>query len=173
MSGSVNKVILIGNLGGDPEVNSSQGGSAWGKFSLACNDKYKDRDGVWQERTEWVNIKVFGKTAENCGRYLRRGSKAYVEGRLQTHSYEKDGEKKFFTEVVANQVVFLDSKQDGQGGGDRRYDDGRGGQQGGGGYGPPQGGSGYGGNAPNQGQPIPPPPAQGSLGPDPDDQIPF
>jgi len=152
MSGSVNKVILVGNLGQDPEVNTSGNGTAWGKFSLACNDKYKDREGVWQERTEWVNIKVFGSTAENCGKYLRRGSKCYVEGRLQTHSYEKDGEKKVFTEVVANHVVFLDTRQDSQGGGDR-------GHQQGGGSDPNQG---YGAPAP---QPRPPA-KQGSLADD-------
>lgn len=106
MSG-VNKVILVGNLGKDPEVRFTPGGQAVANFSVATNEAWTDKDGKKQERTEWHRIVVWGKQAELCGQYLTKGRQVYLEGRLQTREYEKDGQKKYSTEVVANQVVFL------------------------------------------------------------------
>jgi single-strand DNA-binding protein len=108
--GSVNKWIGIGNLGGDPELKRLDNGKVVCNFSVACNEKWKDANGQMQERTEWVRVTTWGATAENCGKYLKKGQQAYVEGRLQTRSWEKDGQKHFATDVVADRVVFLGSK---------------------------------------------------------------
>lgn len=118
---SVNKVILIGNLGVDPEVRYTQGGQAVANFRIACNDTWTDKSGQRQERTEWVRIVAWGKTAELCGEYLQKGRQVYIEGRLQTREWtDKENRKQWTTEVVASQVVFLGS---GQGGGRRDHDD--------------------------------------------------
>ena len=110
MAGSVNKVILIGNLGQNPELKYLPSGQPVCEFSIATTDVYNDKQGQRQEKTEWHRIKVWGKTAENCGQYLQKGRSVYVEGRLSTRSYDdKDGQKKYITEVVAMQVVFLGS----------------------------------------------------------------
>jgi single-strand DNA-binding protein len=110
----VNKVILIGNLGQDPEVRYTGGGTAVVNLRVACNDRFKNKSGEWEDRTEWVTVVAFGKTAENCGEFLQKGRQIYVEGRLQTRDWEdRDGNKRKTTEVVANQVVFL---QGGSGG---------------------------------------------------------
>lgn len=112
---SVNKVILIGNLGQDPEIRYTQGGQAVANFSIACNDNWTDKDGQKQERTEWVRITAWGKTAELCGEYLSKGRQVYIEGRMQTREWtDKEGVVKYTTEVVANQVTFLGSKDGGQ-----------------------------------------------------------
>lgn len=118
MGNGVNKVILIGNLGQDPDFRMTGGGTAVANLNLACNDRMK-KDGEWVERTEWVRVVTFGRTAENCRDYLAKGRQVYVEGRLQTRNWEdKDGIKRYTTEVVANQVLFLQSGS-GAGGGQK------------------------------------------------------
>lgn len=140
----VNKVILVGNLGRDPELRYTQGGQAVANFSLATSESFNKKDGTRDERTEWHRIVVWGRSAENCSQYLSKGRTVYIEGRLQTREWEnKEGQKQRTTEVVAQTVQFL-------GGG-------RG--EGGGGGGGGRGGSGGGGMG------EPPPPA--------DDDIPF
>ena len=112
---SVNKVILVGNLGKDPEVRYTQTGSAVANFSIATSEVWNDRDGKRQERTEWHNIVVWGKQAESCGQYLSKGRQVYVEGSIRTRSYDdKSGNKRYITEVVAQRIQFL-----GGGGGTR------------------------------------------------------
>lgn len=108
---SVNKVILIGNLGSTPEVKYTPSGQAVSSFNIATNEKWKDKDGQFQEKTEWHRIVVWGKQAENCGKYLSKGKPVYVEGKLQTREWkDKDGQKKYTTEVVAQSIQFLGSK---------------------------------------------------------------
>ena len=107
---SVNKVILIGNLGRDPELRYTKSGQAVANFSIATNERWKDKDGQSQERTEWHRIVTWGKTAELCAQYLAKGRTTYLEGRLQTREYEdKDGIKRYTTEIVAQNVTFLGS----------------------------------------------------------------
>ena len=115
---SVNKVILIGNLGKDPEVKYTPQGTPVAKFSLATNERFKDKDGNWQDRTEWHNITAWARTAEICGEYLKKGSKVYIEGSLRTHSWDDktSGQKKYMTEVVASDLILLGGR--GEGGGD-------------------------------------------------------
>lgn len=108
---SVNKVIILGNLGADPEVRFTNSGQAVANFRVALSEKWKDKDGKDQERTEWTPVVVWGKLAELCGEYLKKGRQAYVEGRLQTREWEKDGVKRYTTEVVADKVVFLGGGQ--------------------------------------------------------------
>lgn len=107
----INKVILIGNLGRDPEVRYTPSGQAVANFTVATNEAWTDKAGQKQERTEWHRVVVWGKAAENCGEYLSKGRQVYVEGRLQTREWtNKEGAKQFTTEVVANPVggvVFL------------------------------------------------------------------
>lgn len=118
MARGVNKVILIGNLGADPDTRYLPNGNAVSNITLATSDSWKDREtGQQQERTEWHRVVFFGKLAEIVGQYLRKGSKVYVEGRLQTREWEKDGVKRYTTEVVVDmngQMQMLDSR----GGGD-------------------------------------------------------
>lgn len=106
MSG-INKVILIGRLGADPEVKTVTGGNNVARLSVATSENWTDREGQKQERTEWHRIVVWGKLAEICGKYLAKGRQVYVEGRLQTRSWEDNGQKKYSTEIVANTVQFL------------------------------------------------------------------
>jgi single-strand DNA-binding protein len=104
---SVNKAIVVGNMGSDPEVKFTPGGQAVANFSIATTDKW-EKDGQKQERTEWHRIVVWGKLAELCGQYLRKGRQVYVEGRLQTREWQdKDGNKRTTTEIVAQGVQFL------------------------------------------------------------------
>jgi single-strand DNA-binding protein len=104
----VNKVILVGNLGSDPDVRFTQSGQAVAHFNIATTDSWTGKDGQQQERTEWHRIVVWGKTAENCGKYLSKGRQVYVEGRLQTRDWQdRDGNKRQTTEVVAQEVQFL------------------------------------------------------------------
>lgn len=114
---TMNKVILIGNLGGDPEKRFTPGGQAVTTFNIATTERWKDRaNGQPQERTEWHRIVVWGQQAENCAQYLAKGRSVYVEGRLQTRQWEdKEGHKRTTTEIVAQRVLFL-----GQGGSDRK-----------------------------------------------------
>lgn len=102
---SVNKVILVGNLGRDPEMKSTNNGLQIAKFSLATSEKRND-----EERTEWHNVVAFGNQAEIAGQYLKKGSKVYIEGSLHTSNYEKDGEKRYRTEITCRNFQFLDSK---------------------------------------------------------------
>lgn len=107
MSGGLNKVLLIGNLGADPEVRFTPGGQAVCNFRIATSDSWTDKQGQKQERTEWHRIVVWGKLAELCGEHLKKGRQCYVEGRLQTREFEHEGQKKHTTEVIASSVVFL------------------------------------------------------------------
>lgn len=116
---SVNKVILIGNLGRDPETRYMPDGGAITNISIATTDTWKDKAGEKQEKTEWHRIAFFGKLAEIAGEYLKKGSQVYVEGRLQTRKWQdKDGADKYTTEIVADRMQMLGSRA-GMGGGDR------------------------------------------------------
>ncbi len=108
--GTVNKVILIGRLGQDPDLRYTPNGQPVATLNLATNEVWRDRDGNNQERTEWHRVILWGKQAENAGEYLRKGSRIYIEGRLQTRQWEdKDGIKRYTTEVVGLHMQFLDS----------------------------------------------------------------
>ncbi|WP_163990538.1 single-stranded DNA-binding protein [Pyxidicoccus caerfyrddinensis] len=116
MAGGVNKVILIGNLGADPEVRFTPGGQAVANFRIATSESWTDKNGQKQERTEWHRIVVWGKLAELCGEYLKKGRQCYVEGRLQTREWtDKENRKNYTTEVVANAVTFLGGRDAGEG----------------------------------------------------------
>src|SRR5271166_5705339 len=122
MAKSVNKVILIGNLGKDPEVKYTQAGMAVARFSLATTDRVKDKDGNWQDRTEWHNLVAFQRTAEIAGEYLKKGGKVYIEGRLHSDSWDdkETGQKKYKTEIIINDLVLLGGREvGGEGGGGR------------------------------------------------------
>jgi len=142
---SVNKAILVGNLGKDPEVRFTPSGRAVARFTLATTESWMDQESGRQERTDWHNIVVWGKQAESCGQYLAKGRQVYVEGRITSRSYDdKDGNKRYITEIVAQRVQFL------------------GGGSGGGRSGQPEGGGSGGGGFDDFGG-----------GPVPDDDIPF
>lgn len=116
MARGINKVILIGNLGADPETRYSQGGNAVTKFRIATTDTWRDRQsGEQQERTEWHNIVCFARLAEIAGEYLRKGSRVYIEGQLSTSSWEdqQSGQKRFRTEIIARDMQMLDSRSGG------------------------------------------------------------
>lgn len=106
----VNKVILVGNLGKDPEIRALENGRKVANFSLATSESYKDRNGERVERTEWHNIVFWGPVADVIERYVKKGSKLYVEGKLRTRSYEQDGVKKYITEIDGQSMTMLDSK---------------------------------------------------------------
>lgn len=115
---SVNKAIIIGNLGQDPDLRYTQGGTAVANLSVATNEKWKDSNGQMQERTEWHRVVVFGATAENCSKYLSKGRQVYVEGRIQTKKYtDKQGVEKYSTEIIAQNVTFLKGGDNSSGGG--------------------------------------------------------
>lgn len=154
MARGINKVILIGNLGADPELKYTAGGTPMCKFRLATTEVYKDRDGNQQERTEWHNVVTWAKLAEICGQYLSKGKQVYVEGSIRTRTWDKDdGTKGYMTEINGRDVQFLSG---GAGGG------GYGGGGSGGGYNNSNGGGNYGGGGGGYGAP-----------PAPDDDIPF
>ena len=112
--GSINKVMLIGTLGRDPEMRHLPNGNAVCSVSIATDEGYKDKNtGQQVDRTEWHRVELFGKLAEVVGEYLKKGSKAYFEGKLKTDEYEKDGIKRYTTKIVANEMTMLDSKPDG------------------------------------------------------------
>lgn len=130
---TVNKVILVGRLGRDPEGRSTSGGSKVVRLSLATEEQWTDQRGERQKKTEWHRVSVFGKPADNCERYLQKGSQVYVEGRIQTQEWQdKTGAKRTSTEVIASNVKFLDRQGGGRG-------EGRGDTAGGGYDGPPDG----------------------------------
>jgi single-strand DNA-binding protein len=159
MAGGVNKVILVGHLGADPDMRYTPSGAGVCEFRLATSESWKDKNGQRQERTEWHRIVVWGKMAEICAKYLAKGRQVYIEGRIQTRSWDdKEGQKRYMTEIVANEVQFLSSGGERGGGGGRRgADDGP----------PPPGddfaGGGGGGGGGNY----------GGGGGGPDDDIPF
>lgn len=137
MARGINKAILIGNLGVDPETRHTAGGNAVTNIRIATSESWRDRQsGEQQERTEWHRVVLFGKLGEIAGEYLRKGSKVYIEGRIQTRKWQgQDGQDRYTTEIVANEMQMLDSR--GGGGGGAPYSD-NGPSQGGGGYdGPP------------------------------------
>ncbi|CAN5221442.1 single-stranded DNA-binding protein [soil metagenome] len=162
MAGGVNKVILVGNLGADPDMRFTPSGQGVCELRVATSESWNDKNGQRQERVEWHRIVVWGKRAEVCSKYLAKGRQVYVEGRIQTRTYDdKDGNKRYITEVIANDVQFLGGGK-GEGGG--------------------AAGSGGGGRARDEG---PPPPSDvdfggtgggfggGGGGGGPDDDIPF
>lgn len=166
MARGINKVILIGNLGADPETRYLPSGSAVTNFRVATSETWRDKQsGQQQERTEWHRVACFNRLAEIANEYLRKGSRVYVEGSLRTSEYEKNGEKRYSTEIVAREMQMLDTRG-----------------QGGGGMNPaadfePQG-QGFGGDQPQQrasARPAAPAtaPAGGGLDADFDDDIPF
>lgn len=108
MARSVNKVILVGNLGQDPDVRTTPQGAQVASISLATSESFKDKSGNWQDATEWHRITLWSYLAESAAKYLKKGSKVYIEGKLQTRSYEKDGVTRYITEIVASQMVLLD-----------------------------------------------------------------
>jgi len=150
----VNKAILVGNLGRDPEMRHTPNGQAVVNFTLATSESWTDKSGERQERTEWHRIVVWGKTAEMCNQYLSKGRTVYVEGRIQTREWEdKDGNKRYTTEINASTVNFIGPRTDGGGGGGGGSN-----YSGGGGGGSSRGGS---------------PGAPMDAGPPADDDIPF
>lgn len=123
MAKSVNKVILLGTLGKDPELKYTPQGTAVAKFSMATNESYKDKQsGEWKERTEWHNIVCWQRTAEVASEYLKKGRKVYIEGRITTRSWDdkETGQKKYMTEIICNDLVLIGGKKEGDssGGGD-------------------------------------------------------
>lgn len=178
----VNKVIIVGNLGNDPEVRYSNNGAAIANISVATSDSWKDKNtGEKQERTEWHRIVMFNRLGEIAGEYLKKGSKVYIEGKLQTRKWQDpQGNDRYSTEIVADQMQMLDSRGGGmgggQGGGGYSQAPQGGGQQFGGGQqqggqqqgGQQQGGQQFGGGQPQQQAPSQPAPAT-----DFDDDIPF
>ncbi len=166
MARSVNKVIILGNLGADPDVRYSASGLAIVKFNVATTESVPGADGAREDRTEWHRVVAFGKTAENCGNYLGKGRQVYVEGRLQTRQWEDDqGAKRYMTEIVARDVVFLGGRgeQSGSGQGQSQGQDQGQSRQGGSSYGAaPRGRS-----EPGISEELPPP--SGPL----EDDVPF
>lgn len=162
MAGSVNKVILVGNLGRDPEARTMQNGGKVVNLSIATSERWNDRDGNRQEKTEWHRVVIFNdKLGEVAEKYLRKGAKVYIEGQLQTRKWtDQSGQDKYSTEVVLQryrgELTMLDSRGEGGGG----YSDGGGGGYGGG----SSGGGGQGGGGPSGG---------GNFNQDLDDEIPF
>jgi single-strand DNA-binding protein len=164
MAGGVNKVILVGHLGADPDMRYTPSGQGVCELRLATSESWNDKNGQRQERTEWHRIVVWGKRAEVCSKYLAKGRQVFVEGRIQTRSYDdKDGNKRYITEIIASDVQFLGGGREG---------------------GAPGGGGGGGGGARGgRGDDGPPPPPDGELGGygggggggsgGPDDDIPF
>lgn len=134
MARGVNKVILIGNLGQDPEIKYMPSGGAVANVRLATSESWKDKtSGEMQERTEWHTIVFFNRLAEIVGEYLKKGGKIYVEGSLRTRKWQgKDGQDRYSTEIVASEMQMLDSKGGGGGGGSSSWDDDSGGRSGGG-----------------------------------------
>lgn len=120
MARGINKAILVGNLGNDPETKYTQGGMAITKISLATTSVRKDRDGNTQENTQWHRVTFFGKLGEIAAEYLRKGSQVYIEGEIRYDKYTgQDGVEKFFTEIVANEMQMLGGRGEGSGSGDR------------------------------------------------------
>ena len=123
MSGSVNRVILVGRLGKDPEIRSTPSGTTVAKFTIATDERYTDKAGEKQERTEWHNIVAWSKLAEICGQYLKKGKLVFIEGSLRTDSWDdkETGPKKYRTEIVAQNMQMLDKRGDDEGGSGGSY----------------------------------------------------
>ena len=173
MARGINKVILVGNLGDDPETKYTQGGMAVTTIRLATTSVRKDREGNQQERTEWHRVKFFGKLGEIAGEYLRKGSQVYVEGSIRYDKYTgQDGVERYSTDIIVDEMQMLGGRGDGGGGGERPARAPRG-EGGGGGYGGggQRGGGGYGGGGGQRQAPAPssPPPMDDFS----DDDIPF
>jgi single-strand DNA-binding protein len=122
MAKSVNKVILLGNVGKDPEIRSTPSGTIVANFILATSDRQKDQQGNWQDRTEWHNLVAFTRTAEIIRDYVKKGSKLYIEGKIQTRSWDdkESGQKKYRTEIIVNELALLSGREKGASGGYRR-----------------------------------------------------
>lgn len=176
MARGINKVILVGNLGNDPEVRYAQNGNAITTISVATSESWKDKDGNPQERTEWHRVKFFGRLAEIAGEYLKKGRQVYIEGSLRTEKYtDKNGVEKYSTDIIANEMQMLGGNPNAGGGG------GEGGERparAGGGYasarsgtGPARAAGGAGAGQGSRGSGNNPPPQ--SNDPFPDDDIPF
>ncbi len=118
MAKSVNKVILLGNVGKDPEIRSTPGGTMVANFTLATSDRQKDAQGNWQDHTEWHNLVAFSRTAEIIRDYVKKGSKLYVEGRIQTRSWDdkESGQKRYRTEIIVADLSLLSAREEGAGG---------------------------------------------------------
>ncbi len=151
----LNRCTFIGNLGADPELKHTPSNQSVCNLRLAVNEAWKDKSGQKQERVEWVRVVAWGDLADNCAKYLSKGRQVYVEGKMQTKTYDKDGQKHYTTDIVASNVVFL-----GGGGGDAERGESTGSRRTGGG----------GGGAYDAGRNVQQPP---SGGPPPDDDIPF
>ena len=177
MARGINKVILVGNLGNDPEVRYSQSGMAMTSISIATSESWKDKtSGEQQERTEWHRVKFFGRLAEIAGEYLKKGGQVYIEGKLRTDKYtDKAGVEKYSTDIIADEMQMLGSKMPGgEGGGGSSRPMGGGAPRGSGGGG---GGSSYGGGGSNEargggGSSNQMPPSRNDD-PFPEDDIPF
>jgi single-strand DNA-binding protein len=119
MAKSVNKVILLGNVGKDPEIRSTPGGVMVANLTLATSDRQKDAQGNWQDRTEWHNLVAFNRTAEIIRDYVKKGSKLFVEGKIQTRSWDdkESGAKRYRTEIIVNDLSLLSGREEGAGGG--------------------------------------------------------
>jgi single-strand DNA-binding protein len=130
MAKSVNKVTLLGNAGKDPEVRATNSGTIVVNFSLATTDRVKDQSGNWTDRTEWHNLVAFKRTAEIIRDYVKKGSKIYIEGRIQTRSWDDktSGEKKYRTEIIVNDISLLDGRNQGEQPGSNEYSGSTGGQ---------------------------------------------
>lgn len=110
MSGTLNKVVLIGRLGKDPELKYTPSGTAVANFTIATNESYKDKDGKKVENTDWHKVVAWNKLAEICGQYLKKGSLVFIEGKIKTRSYDKDGVKHYITEIVADEMQMLSAE---------------------------------------------------------------
>jgi single-strand DNA-binding protein len=119
MAKSVNKVILLGNVGKDPEMRATGGGTVVANFTLATSDRFQDAQGNWQDRTEWHNLVAFKRTAEIVRDYVKKGSKLYIEGKIQTRSWDdkETGAKRYRTEIIVNDLSLLSGRDDSSGGG--------------------------------------------------------
>jgi single-strand DNA-binding protein len=117
MAKSVNKVILLGNVGKDPDIRSTPGGTMVANFTLATSDRFQDQQGNWQDRTEWHNLVAFKRTAEIVRDYVKKGSKLYIEGKIQTRTWDdKEGVKHYKTEILVNDLSLLSGREEGSGG---------------------------------------------------------
>jgi len=170
MARGINKVILVGNLGADPEVRYSAGGTAIASLRIATSESWMDKQsGERQERTEWHRVKLFGRLAEIAGEYLKKGRQVYIEGSLRTDKYTgQDGVERYSTDIIGNEMQMLGGGNEGGGGGggfqrERPQGGARQGNHGG-------SGGGYGGESPQQRSSAPPPADNGGFE---DDDIPF